>query len=189
MDQLSNFSILVVEDNAFTRKLLRSMLAGFGVRHIHEAHSGTDGFSKLASLRPDLLLLDWTLPDMSAAELISMIRDPQICEQAEIPIVVITAQPTRKRVLEAARLGVHELLAKPVSPKTLYYRLASALLVPRVFIQTSEYFGPEPRHSGLSFSRNRIDIPTEVDSFETIVSPPLTPALTLMRKHAKATDR
>lgn len=187
MDQLGNVSILVIEDNAFTRKLLRSMLAGFGVRHIHEAATGTDGFSKLCALRPDLVLIDWTLPDMTGAELISMIRDPHVCQQAEVPIVVITANPTRRRVLEAAKLGAHELIAKPVSPKVLYYRLASALLCEREFVQINGYFGPAPRHTtfALSFG-NRTLVAEDDDNLATLVSPPLTPALELIKRHLKA---
>ena len=63
----------------------------------------------------------------------------------DIPIIVLTAHGERRRIVEAAKLGINEFLCKPVSAKALYDRLLSILLKPRASVKLGNYYGPAPR--------------------------------------------
>ena len=139
-------SFLIVEDSAYMRTILRTILSSFGTRKIYEAEDGTDGLQKLNSLNPDIVIIDWEMPVLSGPEMIKHIRDPDKCRQSFVPIILLTAHTERHRIIEARKFGVHEVLRKPVSPKAIYQRVASIIMSPRPFIRTATYFGPEPRN-------------------------------------------
>ncbi len=141
---LSSLSFLVVEDSAYMRTILRTMLQGFGARKIVEAEDGASGLEALDRANPDILILDWVMPILDGADMVRMIRT-QGNPYAYIPIIMVTAHTERSRVIEARKLGVHELLCKPISAKALYQRIASIILQPRDFVKTGGYFGPAPR--------------------------------------------
>ncbi|HEY0571033.1 MAG TPA: response regulator, partial [Enterovirga sp.] len=63
----------------------------------------------------------------------------------DVPIIMLTGHGDRWRVVEAARVGVHEYLLKPVSTKALLARIMSVLTNPRPFVQYDGYYGPAPR--------------------------------------------
>jgi CheY-like chemotaxis protein len=140
-----SLSFLVVEDSAYMRTIVRTILMGFGSRKIYEAEDGADGLEKLNAYGPDIAVVDWEMPVLSGPEMIRFVRNPDSCRYAFVPIILLTAHTERHRMLEAKQFGVHEILRKPVSPKALYQRIASIVLQPRRFIRTPTYFGPEPR--------------------------------------------
>jgi len=76
--------------------------------------------------------------------MVRMIRVPSN-PFAYIPIIMVTGHTERSRIIEARRLGIHELLCKPISAKSLYQRIQSVVLAPRDFVKTPTYFGPAPR--------------------------------------------
>jgi two-component system chemotaxis response regulator CheY len=76
---------------------------------------------------------------------VRIVRSPGAFPTPDLPIIVLTAHGERRRILEAAKLGVNEFLCKPVSAKALYDRLLSILLKPRQSVQLGEYYGPAPR--------------------------------------------
>ncbi len=140
---------LIVEDNPHMRSIIRTILMGFGARQIIEAPDGADGLEKLDSFNPDVVILDWEMPVLSGGEMVSLIRRPGH-RHAYVPIILLTAHTSRNRITEARDMGVNEVLRKPVSPKSLHQRIASIVLMPRPFIRTATYFGPEPRDAALA---------------------------------------
>ncbi len=76
--------------------------------------------------------------------MVRMIRNPHN-PFAYIPIIMVTGHTERSRIIEARRLGVHELLSKPISAKALYQRVSNVIMHPRDFVKTPSYFGPAPR--------------------------------------------
>ncbi|WP_082735846.1 response regulator [Polycladidibacter stylochi] len=141
---LSSLTFLVVEDSAYMRTILRTLLQGFGARRIIEAEDGASGLEALERATPDILILDWVMPILDGADMVRMIRTPDN-PFAYIPIIMVTAHTERSRVLEARKLGVHELLSKPISAKALHQRITSVILQPRDFVKSAGYFGPAPR--------------------------------------------
>jgi CheY-like chemotaxis protein len=127
---LARAKVLVVDDQAHMRKLIGTMLKGAGIRFIQEAGNGVEALQRLAEAIPDVVLLDWDMPTMDGLEFLRKVRSSEE-NIADIPIIMLTAHGERWRVIEAARLGVHEYLVKPVSIKSLVERIGAVLLNPR----------------------------------------------------------
>jgi CheY-like chemotaxis protein len=95
--------------------------------------------------RPDVANLDWELPVLNGPQVIRIVRSPGVFPKPNLPIIMLTATAYRRRVQEAMRLGVHEFLVKPTSPKALRDRLLSILIKPRPMVQIGKFYVPEPR--------------------------------------------
>jgi CheY-like chemotaxis protein len=142
---LQQISVLVVDDNAFTRALVRNLLNNIGVRSVLEASDGIAALETIRSAPPDVVVLDWEMPLLNGPELVRIVRSPGVFPTPDIPIIMLTAHGERWRIVEAVKLGVNEFLCKPVSAKSLFERLISILLKPRANVQLGDYYGPIPR--------------------------------------------
>jgi CheY-like chemotaxis protein len=142
---LQQLSVLVVDDNAFTRKVVRSLLGNIGVKTIFEANDGIAALELIRSVTPDVVILDWEMPLLNGPELVRIVRSPGVFPMPDIPIIMLTAHGERWRIVESIKIGVNEFLCKPVSAKALLDRLISILLKPRDSVQFGTYYGPEPR--------------------------------------------
>ncbi len=140
-----SMSFLIVDDSAYMRTIVRTMLSGFGCRSIYEAEDGASGLDKINQYHPEIAIIDWEMPGMTGLEMVKTIRDPENCRFAYMPLILLTAHTERRRILRARLSGVNEVLRKPISPNALFQRVASIVLHPRPFIRTPSYFGPEPR--------------------------------------------
>lgn len=141
----SRLRFLVVDDNAHMRRIVRTLLHGFGAREVYDAEDGGMGYESFSHNQPDIVILDWAMPIFDGIELTQMIRQPGGNANPYVSIIMLTGHSERKRVLEARDAGVTEFLAKPISGKALYERIASVVVHPRPFIKTAEYFGPDRR--------------------------------------------
>lgn len=137
--------ILVVDDNAHMRRIVRTLLHGFGSREVYEAEDGAAGLELFTSHLPDMLIVDWAMPVMDGIELTRAIRRPESPVNPYVPIVMLTAHSEKSRVVEARDAGVTEFLCKPISAKALHQRLLNCVLNPRPFVRTRTYFGPDRR--------------------------------------------
>lgn len=142
---IQQLSLLLVDDNPFMRNLVRSLLLNIGVKTIYEAGDGINALEMIRSVKPDVVVLDLEMPLLNGAELVRIVRSPGVFPTPDIPIIVLTAHGERRRIVEAARLGINEFLCKPVSAKALYDRLLSILLKPRASVKLGDYYGPAPR--------------------------------------------
>lgn len=138
-------SFLVVDDNLHMRRLVRSLLHGFGSRQVFEAEDGASGLEMVENFNPDIMITDWAMPIFDGLELVQLIRNPDTCDHAYIPIIMLTGHSEKDRVLRARDLGVTEFLCKPISAKSLYDRIYNIVVNPRPFIRTANYFGPDRR--------------------------------------------
>ena len=145
--KIRQLSVLIVDDNAFMRNIVRGLLSTIGIKKIAEASDGIMGLELIRLESPDLIILDWEMPLLDGPELVRIIRSPGVFPVPDIPIIMLTAHGDRWRVLEAARIGVNEFLCKPISAKVLRDRLISILLKPRATVQIGDYYGPAPRVS------------------------------------------
>jgi two-component system, chemotaxis family, chemotaxis protein CheY len=138
---------LIVDDNLHMRRILRTLLHGFGARDITEAEDGAGGFEAFTQGNPDIIFIDWAMPIFDGLELIQMIRQPGANANPFVPIIMLTGHTERTRVTAARDAGITEFLAKPISAKRLYQRVFSIVAHPRPFIKTATYFGPDRRRS------------------------------------------
>lgn len=125
---LSSLSYLVLEDNAHMRTIVRSILAGFGVRRIYEAADAVSALELILDRSPDLIICDWAMSPMSGAEFLRILRGDQDPHIATTPVIICTAHTRRSVVNEAVECGIHGFLAKPLSPSVLYDRVCDVIL-------------------------------------------------------------
>src|SRR5262245_32116314 len=137
--------VLIVDDEHYTRKVIRTLLQAIGCTKIHEAADGIHGLDAIRAVNPDIVLLDWEMPGMDGATFVRTVRSPQTFPLPNVPIIMLTGHGERSRVLEAVRLGVHEFLLKPVSSNALQARILSVFTKPRTMVKRGDYYGPEPR--------------------------------------------
>jgi CheY-like chemotaxis protein len=136
---------LIVDDEYYTRKVIRTLLLAMGCTKIHEANDGASGLEAIRMIEPDVVLLDWEMPGVDGPEFVRRVRSPGTFPLPNVPIIMLTGHGERSRVLEAVRLGVHEFLLKPVSSNSLQSRIVSVLTKPRPMVKQGDYYGPEPR--------------------------------------------
>ncbi len=143
---IEQLAILVVDENAYLRKLTRMMLTGIGAKAVYEAADGLAALDVVRTVTPDVVLLDWDLPVLSGPQIMRIVRSPNVFAKPNLPIIMLTASASRAHVCEALRLGVHEFLIKPTSPKALRDRLLSILFKPRPMVRIGKFYVPQPRN-------------------------------------------
>jgi two-component system, chemotaxis family, chemotaxis protein CheY len=138
---------LVIEDSAHMRRILSTLLHGFGARDVYEAEDGASGLESFTHFMPDIVIADWVLPIFDGLELAQMIRQPGANANPYVPIIILTGHSDKKRVMIARDAGVTEFLAKPISANALYSRIVNVVVRPRPFVKTKTYFGPDRRRN------------------------------------------
>lgn len=143
---LSRVSILIVDDNQFMCRLVRTVLHGFGVGQVHEAENSDQAKRVFARATPEIVITDCEMPAGDGLSLIAWLRDEATSINPFVPIILLTAHTERSRIIRARDAGVNEIVRKPMSVHALYARIYSVVAFPRQFIRTETYFGPELRY-------------------------------------------
>ena len=125
---LSGKKILIVEDEPVFRSLLDSWLASLGAITI-TAVDGIDGLEKLTSQVPDLLICDLAMPRMNGLKLVEQIRN----DGHQLPILVISATENMSDIAKALRLGVQDVILKPVKDLNRLRETVFSCLYPAMF--------------------------------------------------------
>lgn len=145
--QFNQISVLVIEDVFPVAAMVRSVLETFGVRKIHLARNGEEGFSLFCQHNPDIVIADWMMKPMDGITLTRLIRRHKSSPNPFVPIILMTGFSEKKRVLEARDAGVTEFLVKPFVARDLYKRIVQATERPRQFVSSTHYFGPDRRRT------------------------------------------
>src|ERR1044072_4072240 len=121
---MSAKQILVVEDERPIREMIAFGLrrAGFEVREAADARSGR---AEVANKRPDLLLVDWMLPDTSGLEFTRALKRDR--ETSELPIIMLTARAEEGDKVAGREGGADDYITKPFSPRELLARINAVL--------------------------------------------------------------
>jgi two-component system chemotaxis response regulator CheY len=138
---------LVVDDNAHMRRIMRTLLHGFGARDVYEAEDGAAGLEAFTHYVPDIVITDWAMPIFDGLEFTQMIHQPSANSNAYVGVIMLTGHSEKKRVTDARDARVTEFLAKPISAKGLYQRIVNVVANPRPLIKTKTYFGPDRRRN------------------------------------------
>ncbi len=127
------FTILVVEDDQAIREMLLRFLEGKNYI-VKEAGDGGEALEILGGLNPDLILLDWMLPDFSGPELLRHVRNNIV--QKDIPVMMLTARAEEADKIKGLDSGADDYMTKPVSLQELHARI-------RALIRRSQGLNPE----------------------------------------------
>ncbi len=137
--------VLIVDDDAGTRKLVKALLTGMGVTNVMEAEDGMVGLDLVQKVTPDLVILDWQMPRLQGSNFMRIVRSPDTFPYPTVPVIMLTGYGEYSKVKEAISVGVNEFLLKPVSSKALLDRMVAVLFNPRPMIRKKDYYGPELR--------------------------------------------
>jgi CheY-like chemotaxis protein len=142
---LEGLVVLVADSNPYLRRLTRTMLTNLGVKSIYESADGVAALDAIRAVNPDVMIVDWDMPILDGREVMRIVRSPGVFPKANLPIIMLSDRGLHSRVTAAIRLGVHEFLVKPISPKTLQQRLLGIVLNPRPMVRAGKYYIPMPR--------------------------------------------
>ncbi|RMH36120.1 MAG: response regulator [Nitrospirae bacterium] len=110
-------TVMIVDDDATSRKLLKSILTALGIKRIDEQENGEGAWEKLQHQRVDVILADWHMAEMSGLELLKHIRSD--ARFAHIKVVMVTSEDRRAHIMEAIKAGVNGYIMKPFSKQNI----------------------------------------------------------------------
>ena len=145
---LTGLDVLIVDDNANLRMLVRTILRSFGVRDIRQASDGTAALEEIDRLAPSLIISDWEMSPMNGREFLRATRRIGREPLCFIPVVVLTAHASRQIIEEAFDAGATQLLVKPVTPANLLQRINWVLEDDRPFVPCGDIYRQEMRIAG-----------------------------------------
>jgi len=121
---MSSPKILVVDDESAIRSMLAFNLrrAGF---EVSEAHDGATAREQIANTRPDLVLMDWMLPDISGLEMTRTLKRAE--EFQDLPVIMLTARTQEQDKINGLDSGADDYITKPFSPRELISRVNAVL--------------------------------------------------------------
>ena len=109
--------VLVVDDSAIMRKVIEQILEMLG----HEAVPAANGIEAFERLKEHddvkLILLDWNMPEMNGIEFLRAVKDQS--GLSKIPVIMLTTESERRKMIEAIEAGAKHYLTKPFQPETL----------------------------------------------------------------------
>ena len=119
-----NSKILVIDDEIHIVELLKFNLETSNY-NVDFAYDGLDGYIKAKENKPDLILLDWMLPNISGIDVLKKIRSDKDLKQ--IPVIMLTAKNMENDKIEGLEIGADDYITKPFSVKELLARISSVL--------------------------------------------------------------
>jgi two-component system chemotaxis response regulator CheY len=125
MDVNKKMKILVVDDFATMRKVIRNLLKQSGYENITEAEDGVQAMNVLKSTKIDFVISDWNMPNMTGIELLRAVRsDNDLCA---MPFLMVTAESLKENVVEAVKAGVSNYIVKPFTAEVLGEKIEKIL--------------------------------------------------------------
>ncbi|RDY25561.1 DNA-binding response regulator [Romboutsia weinsteinii] len=116
--------VLVIDDEMHIVELLKFNLEISNYK-VDYSYDGFDGFLKAKEVNPDLILLDWMLPNISGIEVLKKIRSDK--ELKNTPVIMLTAKNMENDKVEGLEIGADDYITKPFSIKELLARISSVL--------------------------------------------------------------
>ena len=111
--------VLVADDSGTMRKIILRSLQAVGVQQTTEAANGDEAVALFAPGQFDLVLTDWNMPGKSGLDVVKEIR----AQDAKVPIIMVTTEAEKGRVMQAIQAGVSDYLVKPFTADTLRQKL------------------------------------------------------------------
>ncbi|MEM9826127.1 MAG: response regulator [Planctomycetota bacterium] len=116
--------VLLAEDSGVMRKIIARALGSLWIDEVVEAADGVEALELFGDGSGiDLILTDWNMPNMSGLELIQKIRE----DGHKIPIMMITTESEKQKVVQAIQAGVNDYMVKPFDQEMLQMKLRRLL--------------------------------------------------------------
>ena len=140
---LEDLDVLIVDDSAKMRYLVRVILQNFGVANIRQARDGSTALAELDHKLPTVIISDWEMAPMNGLEFIRAVRNANRDPLCFVPIIVLTGYASRPLIQQAFAAGATQLLVKPVTPANVLQRLNWVLEDDRPFKRDGNIYRQE----------------------------------------------
>lgn len=117
------YTVMLVDDAAFMRMMLKDILSNNGYQIVGEAENGMVAVEKYSDLKPDITIMDITMPEMDGLQAVKQIRgkDPQA------KVIMCSAMGQQAMVIEAIQSGAKDFVVKPFQAERVLEAVAKAL--------------------------------------------------------------
>jgi len=122
---VEDLKVLLVDDSSMSRRYIRHLLEGMGIRHIFEAENGKAAVTALADTIFDIVLTDYNMPEMDGHALIEYIRTQSW--QTEVPVLMVTSENNQGRLAAIEKAGVSAICDKPFAQGNIRDEIVRAL--------------------------------------------------------------
>jgi two-component system chemotaxis response regulator CheY len=113
----TSMKILVVDDFATMRRIVRNILNQLGYENIDEAEHGAEAYEMIQAGGVDFVITDWNMPVMDGFALLKKIKgDPAL---KDMPVLFVTAEAEKEKVVTAIQAGVNNYIVKPFTAEVL----------------------------------------------------------------------
>src|SRR5436853_668995 len=126
MSNTSRAQILVVDDDAVSRKILARLLASAGYQ-CHECEDGAEALALVHAKRPSLLLLDFDMPGLNGTEVLKTLRSDSDPAVAQIPAIMLTGHGSEESEVRCLQAGADDFVTKPINAAVLRARIETQL--------------------------------------------------------------
>jgi two-component system chemotaxis response regulator CheY len=118
-------NVLLVDDSKTMRNIQKMALATLGAVSVTEAADGVEGLRAVAAAAApfDLMLVDWNMPNMNGLEMVGKVRQTN----KRTPIIMVTTEGEKDRILEAIRAGANNYVLKPFKAEDLVAKVQATL--------------------------------------------------------------
>jgi two-component system chemotaxis response regulator CheY len=116
---------LVVDDSTTMRRIIINTLNKVGYTDCAEAANGREGVERLATTTVDMVITDWTMPEMSGIDFIRSVRANAATK--DLPVLMVTTNAAKDDIVEALKAGVNSYVVKPFTPETIKEKIESML--------------------------------------------------------------
>ena len=179
-DQLLDANIFIVDDEPTTMDVVKAFLEEAGYHNFVLIEKSGEAMAILEQQRPDLLLLDLMMPEVSGFDLLRAVRDHE--KLKHLPVLILTSSSDNKDKLQALDLGATDFLAKPVDPSELQLRVRNTLAA-KAYIDRLTFYDPLTRlpnrhlfmeclewgvHSARGNNENLALLSLEIDQFDKV---------------------
>lgn len=115
--------VLIVDDSAVMRKVVMDALMKSDITNVGQAPDGEEAVKAVIDNIYDLVLMDWNMPKMSGIEAVREIRRKGI----SVPIIMVTTESEKARVLEALKAGANNYIVKPFTPEVIAAKIKETM--------------------------------------------------------------
>jgi two-component system chemotaxis response regulator CheY len=112
-----NLKVLIVDDFATMRRIVKNILTQLGFKNFIEADDGSTAWYILQKEQVDFIVSDWNMPKMTGIELLKKVRADERFQN--LPFLMVTAEAQKENIVEAVKARVCNYIVKPFTPETL----------------------------------------------------------------------